>query len=101
MLHVSRLIAFAVLVWLAQGGQPPPSQQPEQPSRFRAGTNLVRVDVYATKDGAPIQDLAAQDFEVFEDGAPQKIESFEHITVLPAGPDAGLIEPAPIELVDM
>ena len=94
MLQVSRLIAFAVLVWLAQGGQTPPSQPPQQPPRFRAGTNLVRVDVYATKDGVPIQDLAAEDFEVSEDNTPQKIESFEHIVVTPAGPDAGLIEPS-------
>ena len=87
----SRLIAVALLVLAAQARTPPP-QQP--PPRFRAGTNLVRVDVYATKDGAPIQDLTRQDFEVFEDNAPQKIESFEHIVVSPAGPDAGLIEPS-------
>ena len=87
----SRLIAVALLVWAAQARTPPPQQLPP---RFRAGTNLVRVDVYATKDGAPIQDLTRQDFEVFEDNAPQKIESFEHIVVSPAGPDAGLIEPS-------
>jgi len=52
------------------------------------------VDVYATKGGAPVMDLGAQDFELFEDNSPQKIESFEHIVVNPAGPDAGLIEPS-------
>jgi len=94
--QVSRLIAVALLVWLAQGQAPPspPPQQPQPPPRFRTETNLVRVDVYATKDGAPVQDLAAQDFEIFEDGTSQKIASFEHIVVLPAGPDAGLIEPS-------
>jgi VWFA-related protein len=97
LLQVSRLIAVAVLVWLAQAGQPPPSQQsqqPQPPPKFRTETNLVRVDVYATKGGVPVQDLSAQDFELFEDNSAQKIESFEHIVVYPAGPDAGIIEPS-------
>jgi VWFA-related protein len=86
---------------------PPPStqstaqQQPQQPQprppRFRAGTNLVRVDVYATtKDGTPVQDLTADDLEVYEDNAPQKIDTFEHIVVTPAGPAAGLVEPTSV-----
>ena len=75
--------------------QQQPSQPPPQPPRFRTETNLVRVDVYATKDGAPIQDLNADDFEIFEDNAPQKIDAFEHIVVTPAGPDA-LSEPSSV-----
>ena len=39
---------------------PPQPQSPQQPPpRFRTETNLVRVDVYATKDGVPVQDLTA------------------------------------------
>ena len=57
------------------------SSRQQPPPRFRTETNLVRVDVYATKDGVPVQDLKADDFEVFEDNAPQKIDSFEHIVV--------------------
>lgn len=84
-----------------QPPQPSPAQQPSQqpapvqPPRFRTETNLVHVDVYATKDGVPVQDLKAEDFELFEDNAPQKIDSFEHITVVPAGPDA-LSEPSSV-----
>jgi VWFA-related protein len=73
--------------------QPPP---PPQPPRFRAATNLVHVDVYATKDGAPVQDLSAADFELFEDNAPQKIDTFEHIVVQPAGPQDTLVEPTSV-----
>jgi len=51
---------------------------------FKSQVNLVRVDVYATANGTPVQDLTAADFELFEDGAPQKIDSFEHIVVRPA-----------------
>jgi VWFA-related protein len=76
----------------AQQQQQPPPPPPQQP-RFRTETNLVRVDVYATKDGAPVPDLKAEDFELFEDSAPQKIDSFEHIVVTPAGPADTLVEP--------
>ena len=83
-----------------QQPQPPqqqPAQQPQpvQPPRFRTETSLVYVDVYATKDGAPVQDMKADDFELSEDNAPQKIDSFEHITVQPAGPDV-LNEPSSV-----
>ena len=36
---------------------------------FRAGANFVRVDVFASKDGVPVEDLKAEDFDVSEDGA--------------------------------
>src|SRR5712692_6457641 len=70
----ARLCALgAILLAQAPGtSQPPAPQQPQQaPPRFRTETNLVRVDVYATKDGEPVQDLTAADFEVYEDNAPQ------------------------------
>lgn len=98
------VLGAAVLLQASAGSQapqapppPPPPQQPApvQPPRFRTQTNLVHVDVYATKDGAPVQDLKADDFELFEDNAPQKIDTFEHITVLPAGPDV-LSEPTSV-----
>jgi VWFA-related protein len=75
---------------------PPPAQQQPQPPRFRTETNFVRVDVYATKDGTAVQDLTAADFEVFEDTAPQKIESFEHIVVRSGGPQDELVEPGSV-----
>jgi VWFA-related protein len=78
----ARIAVVALLFVLAQspqGTQLPTSSQ--QPPRFRGGTNLVRVDVLATKNGVPVQDLTADDLEVFEDGAPQKIENFEHIVI--------------------
>jgi VWFA-related protein len=77
------------LVFTAQQPATSPRPQPQ----FRAGTNLVRVDVFATRGGTPVQDLTAADFDLFEDGAHQKIESFEHIVVEPAGPDATRVEP--------
>ncbi len=68
----------------ATNGAPPSGQtqataQPRPP--FRAGANLVRVDVFPMKDGKPVRDLTAADFEVFEDGKLQKVESFEHVEI--------------------
>jgi len=54
-------------------------QQPKQPPPFRAGTNFVHVDVYPSANGTIVPDLTAADFEVLEDGVPQKIQTFEHV----------------------
>ena len=37
--------------------------------------------MYATRDGKPIDDLQASDVELLEDGVPQTIGTFEHVTV--------------------
>ena len=92
-LAAAGLVLVAGTSALTQQQQPPPAQPP----RFRTETNLVRVDVYATRDDAPVQDLKAEDFEVFEDNAPQKIDSFEHIVITPAGPTDTLVEPSSVQ----
>ena len=63
-----------------------------QPPRFRVESNFVRVDAYPLEDGKPVFDLKAEDFEVFEDGVAQKIETFEHVVVRPAGPQTERVE---------
>jgi VWFA-related protein len=83
---------------LAQSGsaqQPPAAMQPVDPQQptFRTGTNFVRVDVYPTQGGKPVQGLSAADFEVLEDGVRQKIEAFEHVLITPAGPQATRTDP--------
>ena len=56
--------------------QQPPEEQPQRPT-FRGEINFVRVDVIVTdRDGNPVTDLEADDFEVFEDDTPQTIDSF-------------------------
>jgi VWFA-related protein len=45
---------------------------------FRGGIDFVRVDVIVTdKTGNPVNDLKPEDFEVVENGQPQKIETFK------------------------
>lgn len=79
-------------------GQPPTAQspQPEQPPVFRAGINVVRVDVIVTdRNGNPVTDLTAAEFEVFEDGVPQTIETFRLVRV-GQGSEAGGAAAQPI-----
>jgi VWFA-related protein len=62
-----------------QAAQPQPQQPP--PPTFRLGASYVRVDVYPTRNGEPADDLEGADFELLEDGVPQKIEQFERISI--------------------
>jgi VWFA-related protein len=85
--------ALAILV-----GAPHPAAQERQapdPQRpvFRAGAHFVRVDVYPMRDGQPLRDLKAEDFEVFEDGKPQQIEAFEFIESPAWSPNADRRDP--------
>src|SRR6266851_6072663 len=57
------------------------AQEQPTPPTFHTEANYVRVDVYPTRDGAPVADLRLDDFEVLEDKVPQKLEQFEHITI--------------------
>lgn len=61
--------------------QSPPAQDPQQrPPVFRAGVQLVRVDVTVTgRDDQPVSDLQAADFEVTEDGVPQTVEQAQFL----------------------
>jgi VWFA-related protein len=61
----------------------PPQQQQQQqePQRpiFRLGTDVVRVDVYPRSRGKVVEGLLREDFQVFEDGVAQTIETFEFV----------------------
>ena len=61
----------------------PQTQQPAQPKAddiVRISTNLVQIDAVVTdKDGNPIKDLKDADFEVLQDGKPQKIVSVTYL----------------------
>jgi VWFA-related protein len=56
-------------------------QDPQRPI-FHTEANYVRVDVYpTTASGVPVGDLRQDEFEIFDDGAPQKIAQFQHIEI--------------------
>ncbi len=90
----SALVTAAGILITAQSATSQDPQQQPPPPRFRTEANFVRVDAYPTKDGKPLLGLKAEDFEVFEDNALQKVVTFEHVVVRPAGPGTDRVEPS-------
>jgi len=92
---MDRRIFFSLLIFCSLlvpvGGQQPTSQSsqskqqspPGEPDVVRITTNLVQVDIVVTKDGKQVTDLKPEDFELFEDGRPQKITNFSYISNVP------------------
>ena len=58
---------------------PPPPASTQKPPVFRGGTNLVTVDAYPTHGGRVIEGLTKDDFEIFEDGKPQAVQTLDFI----------------------
>jgi VWFA-related protein len=69
----------------AQAQPPPPT--------FRTEANYVRVDVYPTRNGAPVTGLTQADFEILEGGMPQAIDAFEHVVISGGAPQETRREP--------
>ena len=80
----------------AGSGQQKPAAPEQQPPVFRTEANFVRIDAYPTKDGRPVDGLTADDFEVFEDNVPQKIQSFEHVRIAGGTPPDARMEPGSV-----
>jgi VWFA-related protein len=72
----------------------PSAQVPANPQPFQAEVDYVRVDVHPTADGRPVTDLAAEDVELLEDGAVQKIAKFEHVSISGSRPQTTAPEPS-------
>ena len=86
-------VALGLLLALPPG-TPHAQQTPDQQRPvFRAGAHYVRVDVYPTRNGAPVRDLKAQDFELLEDGKLQQIETIEFVESPKFTPEAGRRDP--------
>src|SRR5262245_6705020 len=56
----------------------------QQQPTFRGGAVLVTVDAYPQQNGKIVEGLTPEDFEVLEDGKPQKVENFDFVRVEPA-----------------
>ena len=86
------MLTTAGAVSLFSQAQPPATPAAQRPT-FRAGVNYVRADVYPTTDGRIVRDLRAEDFELREDGAVQKLDSVRFIDPGPQTPQAVRVEP--------
>src|SRR5688572_25115209 len=77
-------------------GQPPPPQQP--PITFRAEINYVEVDARVLdKQGKFITGLKPEDFQIFEDGKPQKVTAFSMVNIPLERVERPLFASKPIE----
>ncbi|MCC7044750.1 MAG: VWA domain-containing protein [Acidobacteria bacterium] len=90
---VAGLLMVSAFVVRAQQPQAPETQAPSQPV-FRGGVEFVSVDVYPRRDGKFIEGLRAEDFQIFEDGAPQAIERFEFVRIEPNPVDTERRDPS-------
>ena len=102
--YKSLLATLLLLSTLPNGFAQTPSPSPQSPTQttptpapkvpasddqddvVKITTNLVQVDAVVTKDGKPVKDLKAEDFEISEDGRKQEITSFTYISNIPGTP---------------
>src|SRR6478672_8903818 len=89
---VAVLAVCAGSALLAQQASAPP------PVIFRAEVNYVELDAIVTDaQGNVVSNLAAADFDVFEDGKPQKISTFAHVDLPIEKAERPLFANAPIQ----
>ena len=85
-------LPVAVALALAAAAiEPPPTLTAQQapPTTFRSATALVEVDIIVKdKDGHFVSGLTSDDFEVLEDGHPQKVQHFYLVTEHAPAPSA-------------
>jgi len=82
-------LAAAVAALVAQG-------QIESPI-IRVTVNLVQVDAVVTDSkGRQVTDLKAEDFEITEDGRPQKITNFSYMRLAQPAPPAVALRPGTV-----
>lgn len=72
-------LSLSLIIFTAFSPLPVGAQDQDEVIRFRS--NEVRLDVIVKdKKGRPIKNLKLTDFEILEDGVPQKVESFRFVT---------------------
>jgi VWFA-related protein len=72
-LRFGAVLGLVTAIGVAAAAQSPPA-------------NTQRVDLFAVRDGAAVDDLRQDELQLLEDGVPQTIESFERVAVAPGSP---------------
>lgn len=91
MVRLGVLTATLTLVAQTLVAQTPSHEPPSQEvPRLRISTTLVEIDAVVTDgDGRHVTDLKPEDFELIQDGRPQKISSVRYISTDAPGPARG------------
>jgi VWFA-related protein len=97
--HLASLLALSAAVVLGAAQNPAPSGGPNlQAPTFKVRIDYVEVDVAVTDaNGAVVRTLKEEDFQVLEDGKPQKIATFGMIDIPVERYERPLFSPDPIE----
>ncbi|MEO8484558.1 MAG: VWA domain-containing protein [Acidobacteriota bacterium] len=88
--------ALAIAAFITPSPRLSAQDQPAQQARppvFRGGVNYVSVDAFPRRDGKVLEGLTKDDFQIFEDGKPQKVETFEFVHIDPNPADADRRDP--------
>jgi VWFA-related protein len=88
------------VLWAQQAAAPAPAapQDATPPVIFRVEVDYVEADVLVTDaQGNPVNDLKADEFEVLEDGKPQKVTSFALVNIPIERAERPLFATAPLE----
>jgi VWFA-related protein len=84
--------ALTLVAGLCAASRPGAQQPPAKPV-FRAGLEMISVDVIVRdRSGAVVRDLSAADFEVREDGRPQEVLTFSFQEISEAAAPAATVE---------
>ena len=82
-------MAAGVTLAARQAPQPSATPPPDTP-RLRISTTLVEIDAVVTdRQGRHVTDLKPEDFELIQDGRPQKISSVRYVSTDARGPASG------------
>jgi VWFA-related protein len=93
------MAAISAAVAAQQQTAPPPAPQTPQPAvTFRVEVNYVEVDAIVTDaQGRVVSNLTASDFDVLEDGKPQKISNFALVSIPIERAEQPIFATVPIE----
>ena len=91
------LVCLLVALGVSASTAPQDPAPATPPQVFRGGADLVYVDVYPRQNDKVIDGLTAQDFQVFEDGRPQSVQTFDFIRFEPSPIDAERRDPNSVD----
>jgi VWFA-related protein len=78
--HIARILVAALSLTSIGARQAPVASPPQQRPTFRAGIDLVQIDVVVVDaEGQPVRGLTRNDFQIADRGRFQRITAFEEI----------------------